>query len=204
MRPVGDHALLLELPDNASVHPAARLARERLGEQLVEIVPGHQTVLLVWPDGSVISDISELALERATSEISDDHADHKEAVVVPTRYDGADLDDVASRLGVSREGVVKLHTGVEYTVAFMGFVPGFPYLLAQEPSALLELPRLQTPRTEVPAGSVAVAAGYCGIYPRSSPGGWSLLGRTDLVLFDPEREPPALLEPGMRVRFAEA
>ncbi len=94
----------------------------------------------------------------------------------------------------------------QYTVAFMGFSPGFPYLdcrsrrLASE-LPLLELPRLDTPRTEVPAGSVAVAAGYCGIYPRRSPGGWNLLGRTDVVLFDAERDPPALLEPGTRVRF---
>jgi KipI family sensor histidine kinase inhibitor len=86
----------------------------------------------------------------------------------------------------------------------MGFSPGFPYLVVEgrdEASRLLELPRLATPRIDVPVGAVAVAAGYCGIYPRSSPGGWNLLGRTDVVLFDPERKAPALLEPGARVRF---
>ena len=90
-------------------------------------------------------------------------------------------------------------------MAFTGFAPGFPYLRAEPHGGaaqrLLDLPRLATPRTEVPAGSVAVAAGYCGVYPRVSPGGWNLLGRTDVVLFDAERDPPALLEPGTRVRF---
>ena len=207
MRQVGDRALLFELPDNASVHVAARLAREHLGDQLAEVVPGDRTLLLVWPDGSVISDISELALERASSEISDDDANHPEVKVIPTRYDGADLEMVAARLALGQDAVVELHTGAEYTVAFMGFAPGFPYLIAEpqhEAVRLLELPRLATPRTQVPAGSVAVAAGYCGIYPRGSPGGWNLLGHTDVVLFDAERQPPALLEPGTRVRFEAA
>ena len=128
---------------------------------------------------------------------------------MPVRYDGADLDAVAATLDVSTEALVELHCGATYTVAFMGFSPGFPYLIAEggvegvggAVERLLALPRLETPRTEVLAGSVAVAAGYCGIYPRSSPGGWNLLGRTEVVLFDVRREPPALLEPGTRVRF---
>ena len=122
-------------------------------------------------------------------------------VGVPVSYDGADLEAVATTLGMSAEAVVALHAAADYTVAFMGFAPGFPYLIAPDRMPLLDLPRLETPRTAVPAGSVAVAAGYCGIYPRSSPGGWNLLGRTGLVLFDPERDPPALLGPGTRVRF---
>lgn len=206
MRPVGDHALLLELADNAAVQRAARLARDRLGDELVEIVPGDRTLLLVWPDGSAVSAISELALDRASSEIADDDAARSEPVVIPVWYNGADLDAVAARLAMSREGVVGLHSGAVYTVAFMGFSPGFPYLIAEQGAArdvlaLLELPRLATPRVELPAGSVAVAAGYCGIYPQRSPGGWNLLGRTEAVLFDAGRAAPALLEPGTRVRF---
>lgn len=208
MRPVGDHAELLELPDNAAVHAAARLAREHLGDQLVEIVPGHRTLLLVWADASVIPDISELALERAGAETPSDDGGGPRTAVIPTRYDGADLDSIAERLSTSTDEVVKLHSEAGYVVAFMGFAPGFPYLISDETARgvlpLLELPRLETPRTEVPAGSVAVAAGYCGIYPRSSPGGWNLIGRTESVLFDPARNPPALLEPGMRVRFEPA
>jgi KipI family sensor histidine kinase inhibitor len=153
-----------------------------------------------------MSDISELALERrASSELSNNDAGHPETVVIPTRYDGADLDSTAERLSTSTDEVVKLHSEAGYVVAFMGFAPGFPYLIGDETALgvlpLLELPRLETPRTAVPAGSVAVAAGYCGIYPRSSPGGWNLIGRTESVLFDPSRDPPALLEPGARVRF---
>jgi 5-oxoprolinase (ATP-hydrolysing) subunit B len=201
MRPVGDHAVLLELPDNAAVHAAARAARERFEDQLVDVVPGHETLLLVWCPGSALPDISELAVSRASSEISDEDGPSPPTVTIPVSYDGADLDAVAAALGVSGEEVIRCHVAVEYTVAFVGFSPGFPYLVAAEPARLLDLPRLDTPRTEVPAGSVAVAAGYCGIYPRASPGGWNLLGRTQAVLFDPDRERPALLEPGMRVRF---
>jgi len=205
MRHVGDRAALLELPDNASVHAAARRARSLLGDQLADIVPGDRTLLLVWPDASVISDISELALECACSEISDDDAHHPEAIVISIRYDGADLEAIATTLGLSTEAVVKLHGETEYVVAFMGFSPGFPYLIAAgrggDVGRLLAMPRLASPRTEVPAGSVAVAAGYCGVYPRSSPGGWNLLGHTEAVLFDAQRDPPALLSPGARVRF---
>jgi KipI family sensor histidine kinase inhibitor len=205
MRAVGDHAALVELDHNASVHAAARFARDVYGDQLVEIVPGHQSLLLVWAAGCVMSDFSELATAAVASSEKSLHdapgSASLEQLVVPIRYDGEDLGAVATVLGISTEAVVKLHTELEYTVAFVGFSPGFPYLVAGEPSALLELPRLAVPRTEVPAGSVAVAAGYCGVYPRASPGGWNLLGRTDVVLFDPGRERPALLEPGMRVRF---
>jgi KipI family sensor histidine kinase inhibitor len=185
------------MADNAAVHAAARAARERFGDRLSEVVPGHQTLLLVSRDGS--TELSRTELTDLT--VAAEAPTVGELVTVPTRYDGADLESVAVQLGVSTEDVVELHTGTDYTVAFMGFAPGFPYLLAEEPSRLLELPRLDSPRTQVPAGSVAVAAGYCGIYPRSSPGGWNLVGRTEVVLFDPQRARPALLEPGMRVRF---
>jgi KipI family sensor histidine kinase inhibitor len=201
MRPVGSHAALLELPDNAAVQRAATAVRELYGDQLVEVVAGHVTLLLVWRAGCVVSDFSELALERASSEKSDDNAPRPPAITIPVRYDGTDLGTAATALGISPEEVVRKHVATDYTVAFVGFSPGFPYLIAPERVPLLELARLGTPRTEVPAGSVAVAAGYCGIYPRASPGGWNLLGRTEVVLFDPERERPALLEPGMRVRF---
>ncbi len=208
MRRVGDHAALLQLPDNAAVHAAAWLARDRFGDRLVEVVPGHETLLVVWDEGLEDSATLESNLKALAGDASafklDTRASGKASgpvLVVTVNYDGADLEAVATTLGMSAEAVVGLHAAAEYTVAFMGFAPGFPYLIADGPSPLLELPRLETPRAKVPAGSVAVAAGYCGIYPRSSPGGWNLLGRTELVLFDPEREPPALLEPGTRVRF---
>jgi KipI family sensor histidine kinase inhibitor len=211
MRPVGDHALLLELQNNEAVHAAARVARSRFGDQLVEVVPGHCTLLLVWDEGlddaaALMSNLKALAGDASAFKLDMRVIgnDQPAVVTVPVRYDGADVDAVATQLGVSAEAVVKLHSGGEYMVAFMGFSPGFPYLVAEEgdeAARLLELPRLATPRTEVPRGSVAVAAGYCGIYPRGSPGGWNLLGRTDVVLFDAERQAPALLEPGTRVQF---
>jgi 5-oxoprolinase (ATP-hydrolysing) subunit B len=193
VRPVGDHAALIEVADNHQAQSVAQAARARYGDQLIEVVPGHATVLVVWRAGSVI-DAAQLAASSNAPVLN-------RAETIRVRYDGADLEDAASALGISQEEMIRRHSGAEYTVAFLGFVPGFPYLIAEEPSALLSLPRLTTPRTEVPAGSVAVAAGYCGIYPRPSPGGWNLLGHTDVVLFDAAREPPALLEPGMRVRF---
>jgi allophanate hydrolase subunit 1 len=228
VRPAGDHALLLELPDNESVHAAARAFRDRFGEQLVEVVPGDQTLLLVWDEGlegtaALVSNLKALASDFKLDARASGPADAP-VVRIPVAYDGLDLEAVAAALALSEEAVVELHAGAEYTVAFVGFAPGFPYMRAVgaggdsgaggEPGGgeprggeprgverLLELPRLATPRTEVPAGSVAVAAGYCGIYPRSSPGGWNLLGRTEAVLFDADRDPPALLEPGARVRF---
>ena len=216
IRQVGDHALLLQLEDNEAVHAARRVVRDRFGDQLVEVVPGHQTLLVVWDEGSedavaLVSDLKALASD-ASGFKSDTSAIVKEppppVVVIPVRYDGADLEEVAAKLSVSQQAVIGVHAGAEYVVAFMGFSPGFPYLIADQSARgrlpLLELPRRSTPRTEVPAGSVAVAAGYCGIYPHSSPGGWNLLGRTDAVLFDAERDPPALLEPGARVRFEPA
>jgi KipI family sensor histidine kinase inhibitor len=204
VRPVGDRSVLLELESNATVHAVAAIARERFGDQLVEVVPGHRTLLLVCREGSAVPDFSELATAaRAPTADGLRHyaAGSPQATVIsiPVHYDGEDLMAVAQALAVSRERVIELHCAPLYTVAFMGFAPGFPYLVGLPPE--LQLPRLEVPRLEVPAGSVAVAAEYCGIYPRASPGGWNLLGHTDAVLFRPDRDPPALLAPGTTVRF---
>lgn len=120
-------------------------------------------------------------------------------VTIDVRYDGPDLHDVATRLGISAADVVALHSGATYRVAFFGFAPGFAYLTGLP--EVLQLPRRDTPRTSVPAGAVAVASTYTAVYPRSSPGGWHLLGHTDATMFDPDRDPPTLLQPGDIVRF---
>jgi KipI family sensor histidine kinase inhibitor len=112
---------------------------------------------------------------------------------------GPDLQRVADHAGLSTTDVIARHAVAEYTVAMLGFAPGFPYLLGLD--AALATPRLATPRTRVPAGSVAIGGAQTGLYPQASPGGWNLIGRTDRVLFDPQRDPPALLAPGDRVRF---
>jgi KipI family sensor histidine kinase inhibitor len=188
VRPVGDRASLVELADNEA---AARLGRALLArDEYVDVVVGHRTVLVTWEHAEPELDLeAALAVPAAVSKELELHV----------RYDGADLRDVAAYAGVSPEEVVARHIRAEYVVAFLGFQPGFAYLLGGD--ELLTVPRLDEPRTRVPAGSVAVAGPYSGVYPRESPGGWRLLGTTSTPLFDAAREPPALLEPGDRVRF---
>lgn len=123
-------------------------------------------------------------------------------VEVPVTYDGEDLTSVAESTGLTTAEVVAAHTGTDWTAAFGGFAPGFSYLVGGDPR--LRVSRRRTPRTSVPAGAVGLAGGFSGIYPRSSPGGWQLIGHTDLQLWDVDRDPPALLAPGTRVRFVEA
>jgi KipI family sensor histidine kinase inhibitor len=123
-------------------------------------------------------------------------------VEIPVAYGGAygpDLADAARELGLDEATLIRRHAAGDYLVAMIGFAPGFPYLAGLDPA--LALPRLATPRTRVPAGTVAIGGSQTGIYPRDSPGGWRMLGRTPLHLFDPQRDPPALLQPGDRVRF---
>ncbi|MEF9881721.1 5-oxoprolinase subunit B family protein [Streptomyces sp. P9-A4] len=198
---VGERALLVELgggQETEAFH--AELLRRRKDGTLPavrEIVPAARTVLL---DG--VADPERLAAEMTGWRPGPPHARVGEAVGIPVRYDGPDLPEVAERWGVSVEAAVRIHTAAEFRVAFCGFAPGFGYLTGLDER--YEVPRLSTPRTAVPAGSVALAGPYTGVYPRSSPGGWQLIGTTDVVLWDTGREPAALLAPGTRVRFTDA
>ncbi|WP_328651554.1 allophanate hydrolase subunit 1 [Micromonospora sp. NBC_00330] len=133
---------------------------------------------------------------------AEDGADHAADVVVPVVFDGPDLPAVAEHWGVDAPAVRHRLTSTRFRVAFCGFAPGFPYLTGLP--AELALPRLATPRPRVPAGSVALAGPYAGIYPGASPGGWLLVGRTDLLLFDVAADPPARLGPGTTVRMVAA
>jgi KipI family sensor histidine kinase inhibitor len=194
----GDRALLLEVADPAAV-AGLRAALERTplpGQQ--ELVPAARTVLVVLDRPP--SDADRAALRRLRPEPGSG-AEQGE-VDVPVVFDGPDLADVAELTGRPVRALVAALTGTELTVAFGGFAPGFGYLtgLPEE----LHVPRRATPRTRVPAGSVGLAGPYAGIYPTASPGGWQLVGRTDVVLFDVDREPPALLRPGVRVRLRDA
>jgi KipI family sensor histidine kinase inhibitor len=164
---------------------------------LVELVPAARTVLVSVRPGS--SGLAALRDVLAAADLS--HPPPREAreVRIPVRYDGPDLDLVARTAELSRADLVELHSTTEYSVAFTGFAPGFGYLVGL-PEPLVQA-RLDKPRTSVPAGSVGIAGEFTGVYPRSSPGGWRLVGHTDLALFDSQREPPALLVPGDRVRF---
>jgi KipI family sensor histidine kinase inhibitor len=198
--PVGDAALLVEVSsgDEARALHAELVRRRAEGSLSVrEIVPAARTVLL---DG--LTDPTRLAAELTASEIPSAPSRAREVVELPVRYDGPDLADVAALWGVSPEEVARIHAGTEFTVAFCGFAPGFGYLTGLP--ARYDVPRRATPRTAVPAGSVALAGPYTGVYPRSSPGGWQLIGTTDAVLWDHARVPAALLSPGTRVRFVGA
>lgn len=193
--PVGDRALLIEVGTGEEAEALhAELLRRRAAGDLAaaEIVPAARTVLL---DG--LDDPSRLAERLATWEVPPVPARAEDVVEIPVRYDGPDLPDVAAHWGVAAAEVARIHAAAEFRVAFCGFSPGFGYLTGLP----REVPRRATPRTAVPAGSVALAGPYTGVYPRSSPGGWQLIGTTDTVLWDHARVPAALLAPGTRVRF---
>jgi KipI family sensor histidine kinase inhibitor len=197
IRPAGDSGALVDLPDNATAVRLAQLVRDELSE-VVDVVVGHQTVLVTWPDGAASPHLAGLAARSLVA----DAARAGRRVEIPVSYDGPDLEIVAGLTGLSPEEVVARHTGADHIVAFLGFQPGFAYLVGGDER--LHVPRLAEPRTQVPAGSVAVAGPYSGVYPRASPGGWRLLGTTSAVMFDPAREAPALLALGDRVRFVAA
>jgi KipI family sensor histidine kinase inhibitor len=185
--------VLVELGSVAEVRAAyERLAAARL-PGVVELVPAARTVLVVGD----VPDLEErLAGLRAGAGPVGPEVD------IPVTYDGPDLAAVARRAGLTEDEVVRRHAGAAYTVAFCGFAPGFGYLTGLP--AELQVPRRDSPRTAVAAGAVGIAGEFTGVYPRRSPGGWQLLGRTDAVLWDADRDPPALLAPGTRVRFLPA
>jgi len=163
---------------------------------VVNLHPAYASVLIVFdPMATTHEDIERAVL--AAPGVPEDREFGRH--VIPVRYDGPDLAEVARRHGLTEERVVELHAGAAYRVAFLGFVPGFAYLrgLPEE----LRTPRLTTPRKEVPAGSVGIAGDQTGIYPAVTPGGWQLIGRTDTRLFDVERSPMSLLQPGDFVTF---
>ncbi len=196
--PYGDRALLVELPDLATV-AAMRAALERrpLAGQRGQ-VPAARTVLVVLdrpPAETDAATLRRLPLDAAAATGS------ARVVDLAVVFDGPDLAEVAVLTGRSVAMLVEALTTTELTVAFGGFAPGFAYLTGL-PSELL-VPRRETPRTRVPAGAVGLAGPFAGAYPRASPGGWQLVGRTDAVLFDVDRDPPALLVPGLRVRFRQ-
>lgn len=198
--PAGDRALLIETRDQASAHRLHTALRSAGPPGLVDVVPGARTVLVVADPARL--DLDRLAAELPGWRLSESPAATTAPLEVPVAYDGEDLAEVASRTGLTPREVVERHTGSEHVVAFLGFSPGFGYLTGLDPA--LHVPRRSSPRTAVPAGSVAVAGAYSCVYPSATPGGWRLLGHTDLEIWDPARDPPALLQPGQRVRFVEA
>ncbi|WP_231123876.1 5-oxoprolinase subunit B family protein [Nocardioides sambongensis] len=189
---------------------AARALRDLpvVADLVIDLVPAARTILLVTlphvgparlrdllPAADRLVAAGAPAAERAAESAAG-------AVRIRVAYDGPDLEAVGELTGLGVAGVVAAHTTGTWQVAFCGFAPGFGYLVGGDPR--LEVPRRETPRQKVPTGSVGLAGTFSGVYPRSSPGGWQLIGHTEQVLWDVEREPPALLAPGTRVRFIDA
>jgi KipI family sensor histidine kinase inhibitor len=199
LRRCGDEAVLVELDDPGQVLPLHQALQRKPPSGLVDCVPGARTVLLVFDPSHTTARRLAAAIPRPTAARP---SAATPLIEIRVRYDGADLPDVAQRTGLSIDEVVDRHTGPVYNVAFCGFAPGFSYLTGLD--AILRLPRRDSPRVRVPAGAVAIADQYSGIYPRPAPGGWHILGHTDIPMWTLDREPPALLRPGCRVRFVAA
>lgn len=214
IEPLGDSALLLHFGNgidattNARVHAAAQAIAARQLPGIVELVPAYASLAVLfdaahWRDphdtpGQHCAQAVREALAHAVPPRRDDTA----LIEIPVCYGGdfgPDLDAAATRAGLTEAAFAAAHTEPEYRVAMLGFAAGFPYLLGLD--ARLHLPRRDSPRTRVPAGSVAIGGAQTGIYPRELPGGWNLIGRTPLALFDPGATPPNHLAAGMRVRF---
>jgi len=198
----GDQALLLEFDSTADVLAWTDTLAQADLPGVLDIVPASRTVLVKLDGPRYLAPtrqrLGKLRPERGPAE--HETAEEPDAVIEVT-YDGADLQAVAELTGLSTDEVIAAHTGTLWRVGFGGFAPGFAYLVGGDPR--LQVPRREEPRTRVPAGSVALAGEFSGVYPRESPGGWQLIGRTDAALFDVTRDKPALLTPGMTVAFRE-
>jgi KipI family sensor histidine kinase inhibitor len=204
----GDQALLLEFDSTAEVLAWADALREAGLLGVLDIVPASRTVLLKLAGPRYQAPTRQrLGKLRVTAESVSDAArpfDGRADIDIDVVYDGADLDEVARLTGMTTDEVVAAHTGTPWRVGFGGFAPGFAYLIGGDER--LDVPRQSEPRTRVPAGSVALAGEFSGVYPRESPGGWQLIGRVaenTAELWDVDRDPPALLRPGMWVQFRE-
>ena len=202
--PFGERALLVELADafsEAAVVHSRVLADLWEAEGHGAAVPAYASVLLHYDPGA----LDTASAERRASELVGAllavpaPGEATRLVEIPTRYDGPDLVDVAGRSGLTVDALVAAHSAREYTVYFLGFLPGFAYCGRLDPRIVA--PRLDRPRERVPAGAVAVADGQTAVYPFASPGGWRLIGSTDARLFDATSDVPALLRAGDRIRF---
>jgi len=206
--PLGDSALLVQLGDeidsntNQCVHALAALINHSHFDGVIETVPAYAT-LLVHYDPLILS-FGQLknVLREKMAQIEDNAPRTQKRVDVPVRYGGEygiDLESVARHCRLSVEEIIRIHSERIYSVFMMGFTPGFPYMGKLDDA--LMTPRLELPRTHVPAGTVAIAGSQTGIYPIASPGGWQLIGWTPLQLFNPDSESPFLFSPGDEVKF---
>ena len=206
--PAGDQALVVELGDEVSPEINSRVqglthAIEKNGVLgVVDVIPTYRSLLVQYDVTQItLTDLQDRLVDLESS-MDERTLQRGRTISIPTLYRGAyapDLAFVAEHSGLTEEEVIDLHSGTDYLVYMMGFTPGFPYLGGL--SEKLVTPRLDTPRVEIPAGSVGIAESQTGVYPVASPGGWRLIGRTPLDLFDAQREPPSLISAGDYVRF---
>lgn len=203
LRQAGDRAVLLETGDPGTTVAVAEALRAASLPQVQDLVPASATVLVRVVKGTDLHDIGRVLLDLAagvdTTPVTEQPTDE---LLIPVVYDGPDLADVADATGLTEAQVIAAHTGTPWRAAFVGFAPGFAYLIGGDPR--LRMPRRTQSRTTVPAGSVAVAGDYSAVYPRESPGGWQLIGTTTATLWDETADPPALIHPGRWVRFVNA
>jgi inhibitor of KinA len=205
---LGDSAILVQLGEeidpavNQRVHALAGLVETSAIVGVIETVPAYAT-LLVHYDPLVLSFTQiKNTLREKLSQIQGNESRKPRLVEVPVRYGGElgpDLESVASHLGLHVDEVIRIHSEKIYTIYMMGFTPGYPYMGKLDDALIM--PRLETPRTRVPAGTVAIAGSQTGIYSIESPGGWNLIGWTPLKLFDPNSDSPFLFAPGDEVKF---
>ena len=201
IRAYGDRALLVELEDARQVVAWVDALEAGRPSGIVDVVPAARTVLVLADEGADVAELRNHLSGVVPGDFSARGATG-EPVQIEVRYDGPDLDDVASLTGLSVDEVVEAHLGSAWRVAFGGFAPGFGYLVGGD--RRLHVPRRDSARTAVPAGAVGLAGEFSGVYPRESPGGWQLIGTTQARLWDLDRDPPSLLRPGAEVRFVRA
>jgi KipI family sensor histidine kinase inhibitor len=201
--PVNRSTVLVELRDLDEVLALHASLTSQPLDGIEELLPAARTLMLRFdPDRLSTKALAEALVQRdLTVQQGASRAPRGSLVEIPMRYDGEDLAEVAQLAGLEVDDIIRRHQQSEFTVAFCGFAPGFAYLVGGDPA--LQVPRRSTPRPQVPAGSVALGGVYCGVYPQATPGGWRIIGATSLKMWDVDRDPPALLTPGMRVRFRE-
>ncbi len=205
---MGDQGLLLEFGDeisqeiNEKVRRMALAIRKEAIQGIVETVPTYRSLLILYHPLTLPLDELKERVQRIEEGLQDNPLPEPKLTEIPVAYGGVygpDLEGVAKHCSISTEEVIRLHCSKPYFIYMIGFMPGYPYM-GELPEALIT-PRLKTPRLSVPKGSVAIAQKQTGIYPMESPGGWQIIGRTPVELFDPERDPPSFLQMGGQVQF---
>ncbi len=207
-QPLGDSAVLVTLSENITPRTADRVlvldraVREAQIAGVDDCVPAYTSLLVKYNPAKIGFENLTKKIQSIKIQSRDVNKTESRRIEIPVHYggdQGPDLEDVADLTGLTTTEAIRLHSRAEYTIGFIGFLPGFPYLFGMDPR--LAAPRLATPRQLVPAGSVGIAGSQTGIYPLDSPGGWRIIGRTNLTIFDPHCEPPVLLKAGDRVKF---